>query len=432
MNDQPPMTNRRADRPCRERLGSLCRRTIGDWALGIGHSLVLGPWSLVISLVLAQGALLTGCSPKSGDPLRSQFFSEVQIIGTRGTAPGQFNKPRSVALDANDNLFVVDMTGRVQKFSPAGVFIGSWQMPQTDKGKPKGMCRDAEGNIVVVEPHYSRVNHFTPAGQPVRQWGIHGTNAGQLALPRAVAVSTRGTIFVSEYGVTERIQMFSADGQQLLRMMGREGPGPGEFNRAEGLGLDAADRLYVADSCNHRIQVFSPEGQWLRTYGHAGTGPGELSYPYDVRVDAAGFQYVCEFGNSRIQIFDAQDKSVEIIGGAGTEPGRFSNPWSIALDSQGNLYVADANNHRVQKFIKSPKSKVHPSSVGVPKGPRELGELLRRLESPKSTDRGSPSHGASRRVAAFETLYCWYDSAIPKGLCLKAQGCEERAALGNS
>src|SRR6266436_1903928 len=163
--------------------------------------------------------LLSGCSPKNGDPLRSQFFSEVQIIGTRGTAPGQFIKPRSVALDANDNLFVVDMTGRVQKFSPTGIFISSWQMPQTDKGKPKGMCRDAEGNIVVVEPHYSRVNHFTPAGQPVRQWGVHGTNAGQLALPRAVAVSPRGMIFVSEYGVTERVQMFSADGLQLLRVI---------------------------------------------------------------------------------------------------------------------------------------------------------------------------------------------------------------------
>jgi len=401
------MTNGRWEWPCRERLSSLCRRTIGDWALGIRHSLVIGHWSLVISLAV-YCALLSGCSPKRGEPLHSQFFSEVQIIGTRGTAPGQLNKPRSVAVDANDNLFVVDMTGRVQKFSPAGVFLSSWQMPQTDKGKPKGMCRDAEGNIVVVEPHYSRVNHFTPAGQSVRQWGVHGTNVGELALPRAVAVNRHGTIFVSEYGVTERVQMFSVDGRQLLRVIGREGPGPGEFNRAEGLGLDATDRLYVADSCNHRVQVFSPEGQWLRSYGHAGTGPGELSYPYDVRVDAAGFQYVCEFGNSRIQIFDAQDKTVEILGGPGTEPGRFSNPWSIALDSHGDLYVADANNHRVQKFLRSPNAKSPKSKV----------------QSPKSTDRGSPSRSASRRPGASK------NSSIPKGLCLKAQGCEERATLG--
>ena len=299
-------------------------------------------------------ALLASCSPHGSDNaiLHSKFFSRVEVIGTRGTAPGQLNKPRSVAVDLNDNLFVVDMTGRVQKFSPAGAFLSSWQMPQTDKGKPKGMCRDAQGNIVVLEPHYSRVNHFTPGGQLVTQWGVHGTNAGQLALPRSVAVKPDGSVYVSEYGLTERVQRFSPDGQQLLQVIGRGGVADGEFNRAEGLGLDAAGLLYVADSCNHRIQVFSPEGKWLRSYGRAGAGVGQLSYPYDVRVDGSGIQFVCEFGNSRVQIFDAHDQPVEILGGAGSEPGRLSNPWSIALDSHGNLYVADAGNHRVQKFVR--------------------------------------------------------------------------------
>src|ERR1700716_2848023 len=126
----------------------------------------LWSWFGISSFILGH-CLLSGCSRASTErsSLNSRLFSEVQIIGTRGTAPGQLNKPRSVALDMNDNLFVVDMTGRVQKFSPAGLFLSSWQMPQTDKGKPKGMCRDAQGNIVVLEPHYSRVNHFTSDGQ---------------------------------------------------------------------------------------------------------------------------------------------------------------------------------------------------------------------------------------------------------------------------
>jgi DNA-binding beta-propeller fold protein YncE len=299
--------------------------------------------------------IITGCSPRSAPgaaPLQSQIFSRVEIIGSRGTGLGQFNKPRSVAVDTNDNLFVVDMTGRVQKFSPDGRFLLSWQMPQTDLGKPKGMCRDQAGNIVVLEPHYQRVNHFTPDGRLVEQWGEHGTNAGQLTLPRAVAVNSRGDLLVSEYTTVDRVQGFSANGHRPILMIGRPGSGEGEFNRAEGLGLDAADRIHVADSCNHRIQIFSPEGQWLQTYGRAGRGLGELSYPYDVRVDGEGRQYVCEFGNSRIQIFNAQNQPVEILGGAGVEPGRFSNPWSIVLDSRGNLYVADAGNHRVQKFVR--------------------------------------------------------------------------------
>jgi ABC-type Fe3+ transport system permease subunit/DNA-binding beta-propeller fold protein YncE len=303
---------------------------------------------------LLAALVLAGCSRSASNraALDSRFFSRAEIVGTRGTAPGQFNKPRSVAVDRDDNLYVVDMTGRVQKFSSNGVFLLSWQMPQTDLGKPKGMGRDREGNVIVLEPHYSRVNVFTPAGRLVRQWGVKGTNAGQFWLPRSVAANSRGEIWVCEYGAVERVQRFSADGGKLLLSLGRFGSGAGEFNRAEGLATDAQDRLYVADSCNHRLQVFDPDGRWLASYGRAGTGLGELSYPYDVGVDAAGNQFVCEFGNSRLQVFDPQHRPVEIIGGAGSAPGRFSNPWSLALDSAGNLYVADALNHRVQKLIR--------------------------------------------------------------------------------
>ena len=146
--------------------------------------------------------LLVGCAPSAPSnqaPLQSQLFRAVQIIGSRGVGVGQLNKPRSVAVDAQDNLYVVDMTGRVQKFSSNGVFLLSWQMPQTDLGKPKGMGRDRDGNILVLEPHYQRVNVFSPEGKLLAQWGKRGTNAGEFTLPRAVAVDSRGEVLVSEY-----------------------------------------------------------------------------------------------------------------------------------------------------------------------------------------------------------------------------------------
>ncbi len=315
--------------------------------------------ALRIGPVICLMLVTSSCMPRSGDALNSQIFSRVEIIGTRGVGVGQLNKPRSVAVDGQDNLFVIDMTGRVQKFSPTGAFLLSWQMPQTDLGKPKGMGRDRNGNIILVEPHYQRVNHFSPQGKLVAQWGQRGTNVGQFTLPRAVAENSRKEIFISEYGPMERVQCFKLqqgpDGAATARVsfaFGQPGNGPGDFNRPEGLCVDAQDRIYVADSCNHRIQIFSPEGKFIRTYGKAGSGKGELSYPYDICVDKAGRQYVCEFGNSRIQIFDANDKPIEIIGGPGFEPGQFSNPWGVALDSAENLYVADSQNHRVQKLIR--------------------------------------------------------------------------------
>ena len=306
------------------------------------------------ALAAFAALFLLGCSgdQQRSAPVQSRYFSRVEIIGTRGAGFGEFNKPRSVAVDAGDNLYIADMTGRVQKFSPEGVCLSFWQMPQTEKGKPKGMCRDGDGNIVVVEPHYSRVNHFNPDGNLIAQWGVHGTNPGELGMPRAAAVNAHGEIYVCEYTVSERVQHFSAHGGKCLGSFGRPGGGPGEFSRAEGLGIDSQGRIYVADSCNHRIQIFSGDGKFLRAYGRAGSGAGQLSYPYDVQVDPSGLQFVCEFGNSRVQIFDVNDHPLEILGGPGGAPGQFSNPWGLALDSKGNLYVADAMNNRVQKFLR--------------------------------------------------------------------------------
>lgn len=329
--------------------------------------------------VCALAAIVgSGCSAggetsggSSVTAIESRFFSGVEILGVRGVGAGQFNKPRSLAVDHDDNLYVVDMTGRVQKFSPKGDFVLQWQMPETDRGRPKGMYADHLGNIVVIEPHYSRINHHAVDGSLAAQWGAHGTEPGKLGFPRAVTMDSRKALYLSEFGIVERVQRFSAEDHILELAFGQAGDGPGEFNRPEGLGIDSQDRLYVADSCNHRIQIFSPDGEFLWTYGKAGSGVGELSYPYDVRVDGAGNQYVCEFGNSRLQIFDADRKSIEVIGGPGSEPGQFANPWSIVLDSKGNLYVADSANHRVQKLHRRAGT-WEPRSVPTPKS-RERG-----------------------------------------------------------
>jgi DNA-binding beta-propeller fold protein YncE/ABC-type spermidine/putrescine transport system permease subunit II len=296
---------------------------------------------------------LGGCQPadSSQASLPSSIFAQAKVLGERGSGAGQFQKPRSVAVDDEDNVYVVDLTGRVQKFSPDGEYLAFWQMPQTELGKPKGMARDERGGVVVLEPHYARVNHFTPGGDPVEQWGSRGTNIGQINFPRAVAVAPDGHVYISEYMQQERVQVFTPD-RKIAAVIGRPGRAEGEFNRAEGLSLDHEGRLYVADSCNHRVQVFAADGHFLRAIGSAGSGPAEMSYPYDVAVDHEGRLYVCEFGNSRIQVFDREGQWLETIGGPGAAPGQFNNPWSIAIDSQGNLYVADAMNHRVQKLVR--------------------------------------------------------------------------------
>ena len=330
-------------------------------------------WRLIKKIVTKQyhhsllpsltfGGLLclmtSGCNaPISKDTateatLDSRIFETVIVIGTQGRSPGFFIKPRSLTVDANDFLYVVDMTGRVQKFNPDGQYILQWQMPELERGRPKGMCVDADGNIVVVEPHYARVNHFTPDGQLVRQWGTKGSDEGSLTFPRAITTLRNGTLVISEYQTVERVQRFSPDGSIFLGAIGEAGNKNAQFNRPEGLVTNLQDQIFVADSCNHRIQILDAEGNWIHTFGSPGKGSDQMSYPYDLAIDREGLLFVCEFGNSRIQVFDRHYKTMEVVGEPGNAPGKFNNPWSIAMDSKGDLYVADSANHRVQKLIR--------------------------------------------------------------------------------
>ena len=69
------------------------------------------------------------------------------------------------------------------------------------------------------------------------------------------------------------------------------------------MAIDADDRLWVADACNHRVQVFDTNGRLLKLWGTPGSQPGQLSYPYGLLLDGEGHVYVTEFGNHRVQKF---------------------------------------------------------------------------------------------------------------------------------
>ena len=122
------------------------------------------------------------------------------------------------------------------------------------------------------------------------------------------------------------------------------------MNRIRALFLGRDRLLYAADSCNHRIQVFTLEGEFVREFGTAGTGAGELSYPYDIAIAPGGEMYVAEYGNHRIQKFDAAGKSLGLWGGPGRKAGRLASPWGVAIDSRGGVFVVDTENHRIVKI----------------------------------------------------------------------------------
>jgi DNA-binding beta-propeller fold protein YncE len=137
---------------------------------------------------------------------------------------------------------------------------------------------------------------------------------------------------------------------------------PHPLNDPSGMALDAQGNLYVADTLNHRIQVFDSEGNFLITWGSEGSGDGQFNFIYGdpahnlavggVAVDGEGNVYVADGGNARIQKFDSNGNFLTTWGSSGNGDGQFIRPADLTVDRQGNVYVIDDRSlpPRIQKF----------------------------------------------------------------------------------
>ena len=110
--------------------------------------------------------------------------------------------------------------------------------------------------------------------------------------------------------------------------------------------------LVVADTHEHRLVAFSPEGRELWTLGSYGTETGQFIYPTDVVYLPDGRLLVAEYGgHDRIQAFSSDRRFMYAFGRGGTGDGEFLRPQAIVYDAaRDELYVADAGNHRIQVF----------------------------------------------------------------------------------
>ncbi len=276
----------------------------------------------------------------------------IRVWARRGIGDGRFHKPRAIAHDKKDNLYIVDMTGRIQVFDAEQNFVRSWRTPEIRMGKPCGLSVSNDGVLMVADTHYHRILFYQFDGTllPERTLGgTQGLDEGEFGYVTDVVQDSRDNYYVSEYGEFDRIQKFSRAGEFVLQWGGR-GSDDGQFLRPQGLAIDENDHLWVADASNHRIQVFDVSADQVRhlhTWGSAGIEPGCLSYPYDLTLHDQNV-FVCEFGNHRVQRFSRQGDSWGTWGVPGREPGQFHQPWAMTIDNRHRMHVVDSYNHRIQ------------------------------------------------------------------------------------
>jgi tripartite motif-containing protein 71 len=187
----------------------------------------------------------------------------------------------------------------------------------------------------------------------ISSWDEFGIKETSLSLPSGIAVDpSSGSVYVADTA-NSRIKVFSSNGTYLSNW-GRyaDVAGNGTLKFPQGIALDQQGNVYVADTANSRIQVFSNDGTFITKWGGYGRGNGSFNHPEGITIDpSSGNVYVADTANSRIQVFSNDGTFITKWGGYGRSEVGIRSPADIAIDSTlDNMLVSDTGNSRILVF----------------------------------------------------------------------------------
>ena len=311
-------------------------------------------------------------------------FSGDGVPATSSSLKG----PSGVSLDSAGDLYIADeKNSRIRKVSSGTITTvagnGSDVIDNDGDGPaasvtlylPWRVAVDSFGNLYIAEVGSGRIRKVssgtitTVAGKGQGFSGDGGpATSASLFHPYGVAVDSAGNVYIADT-YNYRIRKVSGGtittvaGNGGFRFSGDGGPATSaSFNLPQGMAVDSAGNLYIADTYNNRIRKVS--GKTITTIAGGGNALGDggpatsasLFNPNGVAVDSAGNLYIADSGNSRIRkvsggtiITVAGGGNALGDGGPATNASLF-NPQGVAIDSAGVLYVADTSANRIRKI----------------------------------------------------------------------------------
>ena len=221
----------------------------------------------------------------------------------------------------------------------------------TELHRPWGVAVSDDGHVIVTENNGHCATILDNEGKKVKSFeGKGGSGNVQFSYPKGVAITPDYFILVSD---NRRIQKISMDGDHVASVYSEKGSGRQQFNIPDGIAISPiTGQVYIADCCNHRIQVLNPDLTFSHSFGKKGSANGQFNEPRDIAIDSQGLVYVTDSGNHRIQKFTPNGKFVAQFGRKGSGLGQLSNPCGITIDTAGTglVYVFEGDNDRVSVF----------------------------------------------------------------------------------
>ena len=319
-------------------------RTIEGWAK-LAEGRTWGSTSAVdvdrdgVSIWVAERCQANTCLNSNLDPIM-KFDSTGKLLKSFGA--GMLIFPHGIHVDRDGNVWVTDgqdnrprqegapapekLVGHnVYKFSPDGQLLLTLGKPGGAREpeyfwQPNDVLTLPNGDILVAEGHSStatanaRILRFDRTGKFIEAWGKKGSGPGEYDQPHALAMDSRGRIFVGDRS-NNRIQIIDQTGKLLDTWY--------QFSRPSGIYIDRNDVIYVADSESGSVSR-DANRQMTRTEWKRG-----------------------------IRIGSARDGSITaFIPDPNTSATNTSAAEGVAVDARGNIYGAEVGPRALKRYVK--------------------------------------------------------------------------------
>lgn len=327
-------------------------------------------------------------------------------------AQARFFGPSGVAAASDGSVYVADHAGvSVRRISPQGTVstlaghlndAGSTDGPGAEArfGAPAGVAMDAAGNVYVADEAGPTIRKITPTGMVSTLAGMPGVagfqdgvgTSARFRSPSAVAVDGEGNVYVADSG-NHAIRKVSPGGTvTTLAGQGSCGAEDGmaagaRFCDPQGIAVDGAGNLYVADYWNHTVRKIDATSMVTTLAGQAGAGffpvdgvgtGARLTFPAGIAVDADGNVWVADSDLSTTFGYDPPPRRtlrrisptgvVTTVAGLPHQDGhadgygavaRFNSPRGLTVDPAGNLFIADRWNQTIRRMAPSGEVTTH-------------------------------------------------------------------------
>lgn len=253
-------------------------------------------------------------------------------------------------------LIVSAFDPEIRAFTADGLVDRGWASARVVRpriARAAGIASTRTGTVFVLDRGAPRVLVFDADATPLASFGEFGWGEGQFVQPGAIAVDD-AHIYIADTG-NHRIQIFTHDGV-FMRAVGAYGTEVGSFIHPGGVALDAAGMMYVSDTENDRVQVLGADRSGGRAWGVRGSFRGLLASPRGIALDG-DLVLVADSRNHRVQVFERTGWAVSAWGLHALLPregeGKLETPVSVAVSWDGTrAAVCEPIENRCQVFLR--------------------------------------------------------------------------------